>query len=165
MDIFTSAERLMGMDETAWAHHANPWSVATRFLALPLLVLAIWSRVWLGLWSLIPILLAVGFVWLNPRIFRAPASLDSWGARAVLGERLFLARRQHAIAPHHLRASYALTALSAGAILPLVWGLWTLAPWPTIFGTTLALIGKAWFLDRMVWLHQDITQQTADGAG
>lgn len=36
------------MNEEAWGRHANPWSVWTRFLALPLLVLAIWSRARIG---------------------------------------------------------------------------------------------------------------------
>lgn len=42
------------MSEDAWARHANPWSVWTRIAtALPLLILAVWSRVWLGWRSLI----------------------------------------------------------------------------------------------------------------
>nr|WP_238997445.1 DUF6653 family protein [Mycolicibacterium sp. CBMA 361] len=34
------------MTDAAWRRHANPWSVWTRFAAIPLMMLAIWSRVW-----------------------------------------------------------------------------------------------------------------------
>lgn len=47
------------MDEETWMRHANPWSVWTRTTALPLLILAVWSRVWIGWWALLPIAAAV----------------------------------------------------------------------------------------------------------
>ena len=59
MDIFKAAERLMAMDDAAWTRHANPWSGISRFSCGPLLILAIWSRDWIGWWSLIPIALAM----------------------------------------------------------------------------------------------------------
>jgi hypothetical protein len=58
-DVFRSLERLMAMDDRVWRRHANPWSGWTRVTALPLLVLAIWSRVWIGWWAM----LAVWLVW------------------------------------------------------------------------------------------------------
>jgi hypothetical protein len=58
-DVFKSLERLMSMDDRVWRRHANPWSGWTRVTALPLLVLAIWSRVWIGWWAV----LAVGSYW------------------------------------------------------------------------------------------------------
>ena len=79
----------MGMDDRAWQRHANPWSVWTRILTpLPLLALAVWSRVWLGWGALWPVALALGWIWLNPRLFPAPARLDGWAAAAVMGERV-----------------------------------------------------------------------------
>ena len=37
------------MTDEAWKRHANPWSVWTRFGAIPLMILAIWSGVcWPG---------------------------------------------------------------------------------------------------------------------
>ena len=59
MDVFRFAERLMSMDDEAWARHANPWSAWTRFSCGPFIVLAIWSRVWLGWWALLPLALAL----------------------------------------------------------------------------------------------------------
>jgi hypothetical protein len=40
MPIERFAARLMAMDDRAWARHANPWSVWTRFATLPFLLLA-----------------------------------------------------------------------------------------------------------------------------
>ena len=31
-----------------------------------------------------------------------------------------------------------------------------LAFWPTIFGVALTALGKLWFVDRMVWLYEDM---------
>jgi hypothetical protein len=46
------------MTDDVWRRHANPWSVYTRFAAIPPLIMAIWSRTWIGLWCLLPIALA-----------------------------------------------------------------------------------------------------------
>ena len=64
------------MSDEVWARHANPWSVWTRFSILPLLVAAIWSRVWIGRWALLPTAAVVLWAWLNPRLFkcRGPVS-------------------------------------------------------------------------------------------
>ena len=36
-----------GMTDEVWRRHANPWSVWTRYLAGPILILAVWSRFWI----------------------------------------------------------------------------------------------------------------------
>ena len=36
--------KCVGMTNEAWQRHANPWSVYTRFAAIPAGLLAIWSR-------------------------------------------------------------------------------------------------------------------------
>lgn len=162
MDIFALAERLMRMDDAAWERHASPLSVWTRVAALPLLVLAIWSRVWLGGWCLVPVAAVLVFVYVNPRLFPAPARRDSWAARATYGERLFLARRQRPVPRHHQRAALVLTAVSVAGILPLAHGLWRLEVWPTLFGLALVMGGKLWFCDRMVWLHDDLRNPLPD---
>lgn len=41
-------------------------------------------------------------------------------------------------------------------IAPYVWGLAFLDPWPTILGAALMFLGKLWFVDRMVWLYEDL---------
>jgi len=67
------------MTEEAWKRHANPCSVWTRFGAIPLMILAIWSRVWLAWWCLVPI--AVVIVWLrvNPRVLAPVEKPDEMG--------------------------------------------------------------------------------------
>ncbi|WP_298429424.1 DUF6653 family protein [uncultured Jannaschia sp.] len=154
MDVFRGAERMMAMDDATWRRHANPWSVWSRFTVLPLLVLAIWSRVWLGWWALLPIALALGWNWLNPRVFPPVDRLGGWAGRAVMGERIFLEHRSE-IAPHHRRAATVLTWASAAGAVPLVVGLWALWWEGAVFGTLLAALPKVWFCDRMVWIYED----------
>lgn len=151
-----------GMDEGTWARHANPWSVWTRYTALPLLVLAIWSRAWLGWWSMLPLALAVLWMWLNPRFFPVPASTDNWASKAVLGERVWMRRGEVPLPPHHRRAPHLLAALAALGLPFLAWGLYHLQLWPTLFGVLLVFSGKLWFLDRMVWLYEDMKDQHPD---
>src|SRR6185295_7828844 len=79
--------RVFGLDgEQAWLRHANPWSVYTRIPVPVLLVIAIWSRAWIGWWCLLPIGIVVVWTMVNPRVFPPPRSLDHWASRAVLGE-------------------------------------------------------------------------------
>ena len=71
-DPFALSERLMRMDDAAWARHANPASVWSRFTILPLMTLAIFSRVWIGAWALIPVALVIAWTWINIGGYRAP---------------------------------------------------------------------------------------------
>ena len=57
MNALVQIARAFGMNDEAWRRHANPWSVYTRFAAIPAMILAVWSRVWIGWWALIPALL------------------------------------------------------------------------------------------------------------
>jgi len=142
------------MDDATWARHANPLSVYSRFAALPLLTLAIWSRDWIGVWAWGAAALALLWIWINPRLFAAPESLDSWPARAVLGERVFLYRRDQ-VRAHHRRATGLLSAASLPGVVLLGVGLWQGVVWATSVGVVLTVLPKLWFLDRMVWLYAD----------
>lgn len=154
-DLYRFAEGLMGMDDQSWLSHANPLSVWTRILTpLPLLILAVWSRVWIGHGAWLAIAAVALWIWINPRLFRPPATFESWSARGVLGERLFL-RHRAGLPAHHLRAARLLTAISALGILPLVWGLWQLDLGWAVAGAILISGAKTWFVDRMVWIWDD----------
>ena len=47
-------------------------------------------------------------------------------------------------------------SITACGIQFYVWGLYNLQLWPTILGVVLVYPGKMWFLDRMVWLYEDM---------
>jgi lipid II:glycine glycyltransferase (peptidoglycan interpeptide bridge formation enzyme) len=77
------AAKLFHMDERTWERHASPWSVWTRIASLPLLLAAVWSHAWLGIWAFVPMLLVILWLWLNPRLFSAPGRTDTWSATQV----------------------------------------------------------------------------------
>jgi hypothetical protein len=156
-DIIVS---IFQMDEDTWERHANPWSVWSRTTVLPGLILAAWSRVWIGWWALVPGAIALLWTWLNPRLFGTPASLDSWASKCVLGERFWLNRDEEPVPEHHRLAPHVLNAMAGIGNLVVIWGVVRLAIWPTLFGAALAYAGKLWFLDRMVWLYEDMRNAT-----
>ncbi|MEP3345506.1 MAG: DUF6653 family protein [Litoreibacter sp.] len=152
------AERLMGMNDTVWARHANPWSVWSRFSILPLFVLAVWSRLWIGWWALALVALVCAWTWLNPRVFPAPKRLGTWASKVVLGEQLYLTRKGEVDA-HHIRATFWLGLMTVPAALVMAWGLWAFWWEWAVFGMMLVMISKTWFCDRMVWIYEDLTPQ------
>jgi hypothetical protein len=153
------------MDDATWARHANPWSVWTRVSILPLLFLAAWSRVWIGDWAWLAIGLVLAWTWWNPRLFPPPATMDSWASRGVLGERHWLARDSVPIPAHHRVVPRVLTAGSAVGLAIAVAGVVVLSPWATVGGLVGSMLAKLWFLDRMVWLQQDIAESGGSSAG
>lgn len=165
MQLLRAAERLMAMDDAAWARHANPWSVWSRFTCLPLLALAVWSRTWLGWWALVPLALALVWTWYNPRAFAPPATTDTWASKGTFGERVFLNRKTVPVPRHHVRAGKVLTAFSAVGMAMLSYGLIVLDAWATVGGLLVAIGSKAWFVDRMVWLYEDMKDATPEYAG
>ncbi|MES1026090.1 DUF6653 family protein [Gloeocapsa sp. BRSZ] len=145
------------MSDDAWLRHANPWSGWTRFTTvLPLLILAVWSRVWLGWLALIPVMLAVVWMWLNPRVFPKPQSTNNWISKGVLGERVWLNRDQIHVPQHHQLAPNILNTIAAVGGVFVIWGLVILSVWYVIFGFTLVTLGKLWYIDRMVWLYEEM---------
>ena len=156
MDLFSASERLMAMDDAAWRRHANPWSVYTRLSCLPLIALSIYSRAVLGWWALVPLALALGWTLLNPRVFPAPARTDGWASKGTFGERIFLNRRAVPIPERHARMAAILTSVSVAGLAVMAWGLVVLDPWAAACGVAVAILAKLWFVDRMVWLYEDM---------
>ena len=68
-----------------WMRHANPISVWSRYSVLPIIVLTLCSRVWIGYWCLIPIALSIAWMFLNPILFQKPTSTKNCASKAVLG--------------------------------------------------------------------------------
>lgn len=160
MDIAKFSERLMGMDDATWERHANPWSGWSRITILPLLCLAIGSRVWLGWGAMWPVLAVVIWTWINPRLFGPPSHHTAWMTKAVLGERIWLAREAKPIPAHHMRIATLLTYAAGIGALVLVFGLWRLDLGWINAGLILSMGAKLWFLDRMVWLHADLGERS-----
>ena len=148
---------LFRLSDENWMRHANPISVWSRYSVLPLLLLCIWSRLWLGWWSLLPGLLAMFWLFFNPILFKRPKSTRNWASRAVLGERVFLNRDQVPIPERHLTYLHSgLNALSAAGLLLAVWAVIEYWAFGAVLGVGLAYLGKSWYLDRMVWLYEDM---------
>jgi len=139
-----------------WLKHANPWSIWTRFATLPFLVLAIWSRVWIGWYCLIPISILVFWLIINPTLFKKPKSLENWGSKSVLGEKYWSERKKIPVPKHHNTPVLILTFLQTIGGIILIVGLWKLKVNLTIIGTITVYLTKMWFLDRMVWVFEDM---------
>lgn len=150
------------MTDEAWRRHANPWSVWTRFAALPLLVLAVWSRAWIGVWSLVPVALVGAWLWANVRVFGPVATPpEQWSARGIYGERIWLRERAR-LPEHHRRVLRLLALLGPVGGGFLVWGLVALDPWPVVLGCTVVVLAQLWRIDHFGWIY-DLTAEGADG--
>ncbi len=160
MDLFKASERLMGMKEADWAHHASPWSVYTRFTILPLLVLTVWLRESLGWWIVVPLACIVVWIWANPRVFAKPEHTDNWASKGTFGERIFLNRHAVPVPAHHQTWGIRLSIIAGAGLIPLIWGVVVYDVGLTLLGLTLSMGAKIWFIDRMVWLFEDM--KTAD---
>jgi hypothetical protein len=150
--------RLFGLEGERWMRHANPLSVWTRFAVLPLLALAIWSRDWIGWWSLVPVALALVFMMVNPLLFPRPRSTRNWTSKGVFGERVW-ADRDKVELPAQFRDSRVPTAtyaIQTAGLAALAYGLVRLDPLAVVAGILLAQTAKAWFIDRMVLLYEDM---------
>ena len=164
MDIYRLSERVMAMDDAAWARHAHPFSVYSRFAVLPLLALAIWSRVWLGVWALGPVVLVLVFTFLNPRLCPpVEGPPEGWAGKGTAGERLWLARRERAVPARHVVPCHLLSGVAVLGLVVCAVALWRLDAGLLLAGLALAMGGKAWFVDRMVWLYEDMRGAARDG--
>ncbi len=153
--MFKSISRAHGVTGDIWLRHANPWSGWTRICTgLPMLILSAWSRVWLGWGALLPITVTALWMYINPRLFRPIATPRQWISKAVLGERVLA--EGIAYPPKHKVPIRILTTLSGLFGLAMVVGLWILNLWLTIAAAALALTFKMWFLDRAVWLYEEV---------
>ncbi|AXI48924.1 hypothetical protein C1J03_14690 [Sulfitobacter sp. SK012] len=145
----------MGMDDATWARHSNPLSGWSRISILPLMVLAVWSRVWVGWHAVWFVLLVVIWTWANPRMFVPPKTASAWMTKGVLGERIWLARHSVPIPPHHAQVARVLNIAAGLGALILIVGLWSLNIGLTLAGLVTMMGGKLWFLDRLVWIRAD----------
>lgn len=145
--------RLFGMRDEVWARHVNPLSVWTRMPIVALLALAIWARVWLGWWCLVPLAAVMVWTWLNPRVFPKPRSTMHWSSRSVLGERLWLVRKTLALTARERVMPHVGNAIALVGIVLLGYGLIDLILWAAIVGAAVTILGKLYFLDEMTRIY------------
>jgi hypothetical protein len=143
--------------------HANAASVWTRFTCLSLLALAIWSRDWIGIWSIVPVALALVWMYANPLLFKAPASTRNWASRATLGERIWVDRKSLELPEGFRSNGFAVVsnAFSTIGLGLLVYGLIDLDLLATVTGILITHGGKAWYLDRMTLLFTAMKDRDA----
>ncbi len=149
--------KVFGLEGDAWMRHANPCSVWSRFSCVSLLALAVWSRAWIGWWSIAPIAAAVVWMVVNPRVFGVPASTRNWASKGVFGERLWTNRHEVPV-PEQFRSRVPDLAnlLSSIGVLSLIYGLVVLEVWPVVAGIFVVPLAKLWYIDRMVLLFEDM---------
>ena len=148
---------LFHLTDENWLKHANPASVWTRYTVLPIIVFSFWSRLWIGWWCLIPGIASILWMFLNPIVFNKPVSTKNWASKAVLGERVYLNRDQIEIPKIHCTPLHnLLNGMSSMGLILAIWSIIYFSIWGSVLGVSLAYIGKSWYLDRMVWLYEDM---------
>ena len=163
MTLERRVAQVFRLTDDNWMKHANPWSVWTRYSVLPLIVLAFWSRVWIGWWCLIPGIASLLWLFVNPIFFPKPRSTRNWASRSVLGERVYLNRDKVDIPDIHKTPLYAiLNAISSIGMLIAIWAIVYYSVWGAVLGVALAYLGKSWYLDRMVWLYDMMKSENED---
>jgi hypothetical protein len=149
--------RLMSMDEKAWQRHANPLSVWSRVITgLPAILVPIWCIKPMGRLSLLLMVCALFWLWLNPRLFSIPSNTDNWASKVTFGERVWLNRAEIPIPKHHSHWAILLSFTAAIGLLIAMVGAYQNMTLPTVAGGMISWFGKMWFCDRMVWLYEDM---------
>lgn len=156
MNIENSIASALGMSDETWAKHTNPLSVWTRFPLLLIFSICIWSRVWLGWYCLVPLIVFIIWAVINPRFFTKPKSTKNWASKSVIGEKIWTNRKDIEVPKrHHLMVTILTVLQSLGTIVTGI-GLYQLNFWETATGIVMVYLAKMWFLDRMVWICEDM---------
>ena len=150
------------LDDTNWLKHSNPWSVYSRYTVLPILIIAIWSREWIGYYSFIFILGWILWAYYNPVFFWKPQSTKNWASRAVFWERVYLNNSKIPIQKHHLDMLKIINMIMFIWLPFLIYWLWNFLLWQTLLWTLIVIIWKTWFLDRMVWIYLDMKESNKE---
>lgn len=145
------------MKDETWRRHANPWSVWTRFAAIPVFILAVWSRTWIGWWCLVPLAVVVAWLIVNPSAFPPVDRPTNWASRGIYGERMWFDDRS-VLSTEHRQIQKLLVAIGLAGFALLIWGLVALEVWPTIFGASLIVISQLWRIDRYARLYDTVAQ-------
>lgn len=135
-----------------WKRHANPWSVWTRFAAIPVFVIAVWSRVWIGSWAFLPVALVMAWLVLNVFIFPPIEKPVSWVSKGIFGEQLWLSQRK-TLAAHYDVAQRWLIVLGVIGMVLIAAGLFVLDAWLCVLGCVVVTLAQLWRIDRFSLLY------------
>ncbi len=69
---------------------------------------------------------------------------------------MWLNRDKIDVPEYHKTLPNILNGISLAGMILSIWAIVTLSIWPAILGISLAYLGKSWYLDRMVWLYEDM---------
>ena len=147
--------KLFGLQGDAWMRHANPASVWTRFAVLPALAFAVWSRTWLGWLCLVPIVVAVAWMVVNPRFFPPPRATRNWASAGVLGERAWTEGDRATFPKEYASSAVPGVAqwLQVAGLALSTYGLVVFDPTATVAGVVVAQVAKLWYIDRVALLY------------
>jgi hypothetical protein len=157
MSLGKKVSGAFGLKDENWMRHSNPASVWTRFSVLPLLVVSIWSRKWIGRRFVVPLGLSTAWLFANPLLFKPPRSTKNWASKAVFGERIWV-NSDRSDLPDQFNSVMptVASAYQAVGLAPLAYGLSKLRLGPTVGGMLIVQGGKLWYLDRMVLLFDEM---------
>ena len=140
---------LFGLNDEGWARHANPASGWSRAITgLPAIVLPAVSRIWIGWWAVPLAILCIAWLIINPRLFPPPENDRAWMTRGVLGERMWVERKQTGLAEAQVSLPSWLTLASGIAFAVMGYGLIVLDWYAIIGGASVSWIAKMLFIDR-----------------
>lgn len=140
------------MSDEIWKRHANPWSVWTRFAAIPAFMLAVWSRVWIGAWAWVPVVVVIIWLYLNVFVFPPIENPVSWASKGIYGEKLWLRGRSE-LPQHYDNVQKRLIALGILGMVVIGYGLVQLHFWSSLLGAVVLILAQLWRIDRFSTLY------------
>lgn len=151
---------MQNMSDNMWKRHANPWSVWTRFAAIPAFMLAVWSRVWIGTWSLVPIVLVIIWLYLNVLVFPPIDTPRNWASKGIYGEKLWLNKRSE-LPKHYDVIQKWLIILGILGMIMIGIGLYQLHFWLSLLGAVVLILAQLWRIDRFSALYELLNNESS----
>ncbi|WP_102794988.1 DUF6653 family protein [Bowmanella denitrificans] len=157
MTLERKLAKIFMLDDDGWERHANPLSVWTRYSVLPIFAFAGFLREW-NVWMCgALIVIALAWTFFNPILFSKPKNYSSWASKSVLGERIYINRDIYKLPEHHNSPIFmVLNAISSAGVMACFWGVYKFDAPICMLGILITYLAKSWFLDRMVWLFNDV---------
>jgi hypothetical protein len=107
--------------------------------------------------------LVIIWLWINPSAFPPIDKPRQWAAKGIYGEKIWLKDKEMVPPGHRAILRLLIVVGLIGGVL-MAWGLIALDLWPTIFGSTLIVLGQLWRIDRFGQLYDTVNRDNADQA-